>query len=214
MCGRISLAGTRQRLEERFNVLAPDYQQNYNAAPTQLLPVILDAASDHVTMCRWGLIPQWAKDEKIGYKMINARAETVQQKPAFADSFKSRRCLVIADGFYEWKQEGGKTKIPYRITIEDGDFFAMAGLWSSWVRDGNEFKSFTIITTPANNQMSALHDRMPVILYPEDESTWLTSPSKAQESLLAPYHKPLRMYMVSPLVNSPKNNNPQLIEPV
>lgn len=213
MCGRISLAGTKEHLEARFKVKAPDYKPNYNAAPTQVLPVILDASPQVVTMCRWGLIPSWAKDENIGYKMINARAETVQEKPAYANLFKKNRCLVIADGFYEWKKERvGKT--PYRITLKDGEFFAMAGLWSSWVRDGKEQRSFSIITTKANPQMAKLHDRMPVILQMESERDWLLVDINKASQMLRPFTGNLGMYEVSALVNSPRNNSVEVIREV
>ena len=213
MCGRISLAGTRQRLEERFKVKAPEYKPNYNASPTQLLPVILDESPGAATMCRWGLLPHWAKDEKIGYSMINARAETISEKPTFSRLITSNRCLVIADGFYEWKKDG-KIKIPYRIILNNGDFFAMAGLWTSWVHDGKEVKSFTIITTTANSRMSRVHDRMPAILQQTDEKKWLDPGFKNRETLLVPFDHELRIYPVSSLVNSPKNNSVEVIKPI
>lgn len=213
MCGRISLAGTKEQFEDRFKVKAPDYKPNYNAAPSQVLPVILDASPQVVTMCRWGLIPSWAKDEKVGYKMINARAETVQEKPAFSSLLKKSRCLVLADGFYEWKKEcAGKT--PFRITLKNGEFFAMAGLWSTWVKEGKEHRSFTVITTKANPQMVALHDRMPVILPKESEFEWLTVSADKVLGLLQPFKGKLTLYEVSPLVNSPRNNTVEVIKVV
>ena len=144
------------------------FAPRYDAAPTQSLPVILDEDPHHIAMLRWGLIPSWAKSPDVGYKMINARAETLAEKPSFRSAFKSRRCLVLADGFYEWPKTGAE-KTPLRITLASGLPFAFAGLWDCWQSPADEsVRTFTIITTTPNELMSRFHHRMPVILRPED----------------------------------------------
>jgi putative SOS response-associated peptidase YedK len=161
------------------------------------------------------LIPFWAKDEKIGSKMINARAESIEEKPSYRNAFRQRRCLVLADGFYEWKDKNGKT--PYRITLKDHQPFAMAGIWETWKNpEGKMIHSFSIITTSANELMKSIHDRMPVILPPEFEETWLKSddPREIRE-LLQPFEsEKMQAWEVSKLVNSPRNDNPAVILPV
>ena len=164
------------------------------------------------------MIPSWAKEESIGNRMINARAETVAEKPSFRNSFKRRRCLVPADGFYEWKKPtGGGRKIPMRIVLKDKEPFAFAGLWDTWVNpEGEEVESFTIITTQANELLRRIHDRMPVILAEEQEATWLDQDADAQEllSMLKPFPGEMEAYPVSTLVNSPSNDDQRCISPV
>jgi putative SOS response-associated peptidase YedK len=167
---------------------------------------------------RWGLIPFWAKEESIGNRMINARAESVPSKPTFKRPFARQRCLVLADGFYEW-QKTGSVKQPYRITLQSGDLFAFAGLWDRWKKpDGEELQTFTIITTEANDLTRKLHDRMPVILSPEDYETWLDPTFHETDTLqkcLRPYpSNEMTCYPVSRMVNSPKNEDPRCIEPL
>ncbi|MEO5906642.1 MAG: SOS response-associated peptidase [Saprospiraceae bacterium] len=182
MCGRSSLTKTEKELEERFraNFYSEDLERynplpNFNVAPTQLHPVITQQEPSVIHLYRWGLIPFWAKDIKIGSKMINARIEGIAEKPAFRQAFEKRRCLVPFDGYYEWMKtpEG---KIPYRIKVTNTDIFSMAGLYEVWKgTDGKEIKSFTIITQEADPQIAHLHDRMPLILLPEQEKLWIDS---------------------------------------
>ncbi|MCH7795368.1 MAG: SOS response-associated peptidase, partial [Proteobacteria bacterium] len=167
---------------------------------------------------RWGLIPAWAKDPAIGNRTINARAETVAEKPAFRAAFRERRCLIVADGFYEWKTEAGG-KQPYRITLVDGGPFALAGLWERWAgpHGGEAIESCTIVTTEANARLRAIHPRMPVILAPDAFDPWLDpeTPGAEAEALLVPYpSEALTHYRVSPRLNSPANDDPALIEPL
>lgn len=175
MCGRFTIFADPGRLAERFQAaLPPDgLSPRYNAAPTQQLPVILNDGPPAIQLLQWGLIPFWAKDPTIGSRMINARAETLVEKPAFRAAFKKRRCLVLADGFYEWqKTPGGKQ--PMRITLASGEPFAMAGLWETWdAPDGSPLRTFTIITGEPNELVAPIHNRMPAILLPEHEAIWL-----------------------------------------
>jgi putative SOS response-associated peptidase YedK len=199
MCGRFSLTTTEATLNERFRLAgAPEpYVSRYNCAPTQNLAVIVNEEIRRLRYFRWGLIPHWAKDAKIGAKLINARAETIDEKPSFKNAFKQRRCLVPADGFYEWKTENGKQ--PFRILLKNKEVFAMAGLWESWKSpEGSVVHSFTIITTAANELMKAVHERMPVILNTEDEEGWLKSSDSNKISLLKPFSAAkMEMYPVS-----------------
>ncbi len=166
-------------------------------------------------MLRWGLIPSWAKDPSIGNKMINARAETVSEKPSFRSAFKKRRCLIVADGFYEWqKTDGGKQ--PFHIKMNDSSPFAFAGLWETWDKDGEAIRSCSIITTDANDLMNEIHHRMPVILHPEDYGVWIDSGFEEKEALmelLKPYPSDeMEAYAVSRRVNKPSNNEPSVLE--
>ena len=224
MCGRSSLTKTEKEIEERFNATfySDELERynplpNYNAAPSQMLPIITNHDPNRIHLYRWGLIPFWAKDEKIGYKMINARVETLMEKSAFKNALKQRRCLVPMDGFYEWKRDG-KTKIPYRIILPDTPIFTTAGLWESW-KDGSgkEIFSFTVITQKPNTIMSSIHDRMPAILNPEQERLWIDNALSATEaiSLIEPYpSKLMHAYKVSPRVGNVRNNDAQLIDPI
>jgi putative SOS response-associated peptidase YedK len=217
MCGRYSFAIEDELIHERFGVTVRSaiYKARYNCAPTQDLAVITDLEPVRLNFFRWGLIPFWAKDPSIGNKLINAKSETVHEKPAFKNSFRNRRCLVLSDGFYEWKKE--KAKIPFRIIMKDSGPFAMAGIWDKWVSgDGEIVHSFSILTTGPNELMASIHDRMPVILRPEDEKFWLGMESPdALLPLLRPYPSELMTaYPVSSLVNSPKNDIPEIIKPL
>lgn len=221
MCGRFTLRTPPARLAEFFSLFRePDVPPRYNIAPSQPVAAIRfdenRTPREWVTL-RWGLIPSWAKDAKIGYRLINARAETVAEKPAFRAAFKRRRCLIPADGFYEWKQLDAKKKQPYYITRPDGGPFAFAGLWEHWTPpDGSEVESCTIVTTEANEQMEELHDRMPVILDPDNYDRWL-NPGVEDRDELVPLLRPdagaLRLTPVSTLVNSPRNESAQCIAP-
>jgi putative SOS response-associated peptidase YedK len=217
MCGRYSFAVDDELIRERFGVTVRSaiYKARYNCAPSQDLAVVSNEEPDRLNFFRWGLIPFWAKDPSIGNRLINAKSETVHEKPAFRSSFKSRRCLVLSDGFYEWKKE--KIKTPYRIIMKDASPFSMAGIWDKWQsRYGEIIHSFSILTTGANALMSAIHDRMPVILRPEEEKIWLGKESEYDHlSLLRPYPSELMTaFPVSSLVNSPKNDFPEIIKQV
>jgi putative SOS response-associated peptidase YedK len=186
----------------------------YNIAPTQdVLAVRLNPAGEREAVdLRWGLLPFWAKDEKVSYSTINARAETVASKPAFRDAFKKRRCLIAADGYYEWKAEDGG-KQPYRITLAPEQPFSFAGLWEHWEKGEKVVESCTIIVTSANELTRDIHDRMPVILDPADYDAWLDS--SAGQELLRPYpSERMRRYPVSRTAGNVKNTGPELIEPV
>lgn len=222
MCGRYSLFADFRIIEERFGEATfeeEEYEESYNIAPSQMvLSVINDGKKNRLGYLKWGLVPPWAKDAKIGFKMINARAETVHEKPSFREAFKKRRCLIVADSFYEWKRTEER-KIPMRIKMKNNDLFAMAGLWESWKdAKGDLVHTCTILTTEPNDLMSSIHDRMPVILKQEDEQKWL-NPALNDVDALKQFLIPLEdgyleSYEVSDKVNSPKNNTPDLIEKV
>ena len=216
MCGRFTLHAPWSELVALYRI--HDDRRNlrlrYNIAPTQdVLAVRLDPAGEREAVdLKWGLLPFWAKDEKISYSTINARAETVASKPPFRDAFKKRRCLIAADGYYEWKpEEGGKQ--PLRITLDPEQPFSFAGLWEKWERDDRIVESCTIIVTEANVLTRDIHDRMPVILDPADYGAWLDG--SAGQELLRPYpSERMRRYPVSKAVGNVKNTAPELIEPL
>ena len=197
---------------------AMDYRPRYNVTPTDQVPVVLDDGSGtHGEMVRWGLVPWWARDIKVGARMINARAETLSTSGAFKDAFQRRRCLVIADGFYEWRKEG-RERIPLRIGLRGWDLFAFAGLWESWRsrETGEQVRSCSIITCRPNELIEPIHDRMPVILPVEAEADWLAGGVRDPEELqrlLAPYPADqMEEYEVSTLANSVKNDGREVIE--
>lgn len=223
MCGRYTLTVELNALRRRFAALAEDSLQTrprFNIAPTQNIPVIRQGDEGRkISELRWGLIPRWAKEASIGQRMINARSETLTEKPSFRPLLFRHRCLVPADGYYEWsKTESGK-KQPYRIIVGDGELFAFAGLWDRWVSpEGGTVESFTIITTQANDKLSRIHHRMPVILPRSAEELWLDpevrDPNLLRE-LLVPYpDEPIHAYPVSTLVNSPRNDTEACIHPI
>ena len=215
MCGRYVIS--QINLEERFEAskgYAGDFRENYNVSPSQIMPTITRNSPNKITLMRWGLIPFWAKDPRIGFKMINARAEGVESKPSFREPFRKRRCLVPDNGFYEWKKDG-KEKIPYYIKLKNNETFAFAGLYDIWIdAEGLEVTSYTIITTSPNDLVKDIHDRMPVILNREDEDIWL-DPSSSLETLksfLNPYNpSEMLVYEVSREVNITTNNYSELI---
>ena len=216
MCGRFQLSVKGKQISERFNVEVFDemYKPCYNCAPSQNLAVITNAERSRLNFFRWGLIPFWAKDPKIGFGLINARAESLAEKPAFRNAFQKRRCLIPANGFYEWKKDTDKT--PYRIFLKDDELFAMAGIWETWKdAGGRPVHSFSIITTKANPLVEKIHDRMPVILRPQDEEAWLKKENvNALKKLLVPFEAgTMEAYPVSRKVNSPKNDGPEIILP-
>lgn len=224
MCGRSSLTKTEKEIEARFNATfySDELERynplpNYNVAPTHMHPVITNTDPLKIHLYKWGLIPFWAKEAKIGYSMINARSETILEKPAFKNAFKSRRCLIPLDSFYEWKRDGGD-KIPFRIQTTDQEIFSVAGLWEMWKSpEGNDVFSFTIITLPANEFMQKIHDRMPAILTKETEKLWIDDdfPTNDLQGLLTPYpDENMKAYQVSSEVNNVRNNYPELIQEV
>jgi putative SOS response-associated peptidase YedK len=219
MCGRFSLTTPTEGLRALFGFdELPNLPPRYNIAPTQDVAAVKLAGKEPkptFTLFRWGLIPSWAKDPAIGSRMINARAETVGEKPAFRAAFRRRRCLIPADGFYEWEQLPGGAKQPWRITVEGGDPFAFAGLWEDWLgADGSEVETCTIVTTEAAPAIAGIHHRMPVILDPADFGGWLHGEPAAAHALLRPYRGPLAAYRVSTRVNSVRNDDAALLEPV
>jgi len=219
MCGRYTLRTPVEKLAEEFGLedSSVDLPPNYNVAPTQGVAAVL-AENGHrrLEVLRWGLIPPWADDPQIGSRMINARAETAHEKPSFRRAFRERRCLIPADGFYEWKRTNG-TKQPYYIHMKEGRPFAFAGLWESWrEEDGPEVRSCAILTTRPNALASEIHDRMPVILPAGSREAWLDPEAEKEEllALLEPYPEDeMETYPVSRYVNSPQNNDPRCVEP-
>jgi putative SOS response-associated peptidase YedK len=214
MCGRFTQASDGEVIARVFELGAtPQLNPRYNIAPTQDVPVVRAAGGVRgVSMLHWGLIPSWAKDRGIGGRLINARAETLAEKPAFRSAFRVRRCLVVADGFYEW-QKLGTRKQPHFIGFRDGRPFGFAALWERWRRDGGEdVESCTIITTEANELLASIHDRMPVILDPADHELWLdpgVTDANRVTSLLRPSDPSgMEAYPVSLLVNNPANDVP------
>ena len=222
MCGRFTFAQSDETIAELFHLAeVPPLSPRYNIAPTQSVPVVMETAEDKTRqfkLLHWGLIPSWAKDSKMGAKLINARAETVDEKPAFRAAFKKRRCLVLADGFYEWQQQNGK-KQPFYFRLQDGQPFAFAGLWEHWEgAEGEAIESCTILTTEANDLLQPIHDRMPVILDAKDYEKWLdptVQKPDALKSLLKPYRsEAMTLYPVSAKVNNAKYESPNCIEEI
>jgi putative SOS response-associated peptidase YedK len=223
MCGRFCQASSRDEIAAAFGVEIGDLPPRYNVAPSQSVAASVqlpDTSKPQIQMLRWGLIPTWAKDPKIGYKLINARSETVAEKPSFRSAFRHRRCLIPATGFYEWQQvEGSRQKQPYFIGLQDERPFAFAGLYERWSSPGGDvLETCTILTTAANNLVEPIHERMPVILDPQTYNLWL-DPSFDQidrlKALLLPYpSEAMKVYPISTIVNSPKNDSPECSRPL
>jgi putative SOS response-associated peptidase YedK len=225
MCGRFTLHTSPEQIAAQFGVEEPQLADRYNIAPTQPVGIVrLDrsATGREWALVHWGLIPSWAKEPSIGARMINARGETVAEKPSFRAAMRRRRCLLPADGFYEWKREG-RGKQPYYIRLRSQEPFAFAGLWETWMSpDGSELESCTLITTEPNELMATLHDRMPVILAPEDYEQWLGTGKDADareidqlRHLIRPFDaKLMEAYPVSQKVNNPQHEGPANITPL
>ncbi|MCA9077100.1 MAG: SOS response-associated peptidase [Planctomycetaceae bacterium] len=221
MCGRYTLRARLNQLLQLYRVNSSlNWEPRYNIAPSQQVMAIRnqpDGRNREAVLLRWGLIPPWADDPRIGYKMINARAETIAEKPSFKHALKRRRCLIITDGYYEWRKEG-TTKQPYFIHMSDESLFVFAGLWEHWKKEDPPIDSCTIITTSPNELMAPLHNRMPVILPPDSAETWLDPDIEGPElltTLLQPYPEDtLEAYPVSTLVNSPKHESSDCVEPL
>ncbi len=220
MCGRYTQTKSGEAIARTFNLSAtPEAQPRYNIAPTQVVGAIAQPNQEReYKPFKWGLVPSWSKDPSIGSRMINARAETAAEKPSFRASFKRRRCLILADGFYEW-QKVGKQKQPYYIQVGDRDLFSFAGLWEKWESgDGSYLETCTILTTEPNDLMQTIHNRMPVIIHPKDYDLWLDpeiQDGRHVQHLLRPYEEDaMALYSVSKTVNSPRNETPECIEPV
>jgi len=222
MCGRFVMSTPIPKIVKRFRIkrVAPSGPGiSYNIAPTHETLIVNNEGERQLVPARWGLIPSWSKDPSIGSRMINARAETVAEKPAFRHAFRKQRCLVIADGFFEWKETGGR-KLPMYVRLNSGKPFAFAGLYSIWTSPSDEMIIYTctIITTTANKLLRLIHDRMPVILPESKEDTWLDSSREDKEelrALLRPYDADkMETWEVSPRVNSPGYDFPENIEPI
>lgn len=228
MCGRFTLHSDKRALAELLRAIAgptlfdlmdpASLAPRYNVAPSQpVVAVRRELEGPELVALRWGLVPHWANDPKIGSKLINARSETAAEKPSFRVPFRRHRCLIPADGFFEWLKKG-RQKQPYHIRIKGGGPFALAGLWDRWTgADGEEIESCTILTTPANELVRPLHDRMPAVINPEDFSRWLdpavTDPTAVQ-GLLKPYPaERMEAYPVGPAVNSAAREGPACVEP-
>ncbi len=223
MCGRYVITTPLEAIREAFGIAAddvvrPDAAARYNVAPTQEVPIVrrrADGTSRELALARWGLVPHWAKEPSIGNRLINARGDSVATKPAFRDAFARRRCLVVADGFYEWRKDPGG-KQPFVFRPADGRPLAFAGLWSLWrPSDGEPLHTCTIITTDANATVAPVHDRMPAILEPQDHDAWLAAPAAEALPLIRPLAADrLVGTPISRRVNNVRNDGPQLIEPL
>ncbi len=215
MCGRFSFVASKEKIQQQLGEnleVGANLRLNFNVAPTQHAYVITNDKPEILQYITWGLIPYWSKDGKNAGKMINARREGIESKPSFRVPLRKRRCLVLADSFYEWRKEGTQ-KIPYRIFMKNGDLLVMAGIWDVWYKDDYAVKSFSIITTPPNKEMSSIHNRMPVLLTnSKSYQQWLSDTSL--EEVLGMLNTPpdglLDLYRVSEKVNSVRNNSPEL----
>jgi putative SOS response-associated peptidase YedK len=221
MCGRFTLTVTPEELQNAFPDfhVPPDLPPSYNIAPSQPVAVFPNLDGKQMTFYSWGLVPSWTKEDRVGkFALINARGETLAEKPSFRSAYRRRRCLIPADGFFEWREETPHTKTPYYIRRKDQGPFAFAGLWEIWHSSlGDELRTCCIITTKPNELIQDLHHRMPVILAPAEYDRWLTEeeqPPGELDDLLDPFPaEQLEAYPVSTYVNSPQNNSPKTIEP-
>lgn len=224
MCGRLANHSTPEQIKTEFAVESKDsklFAPRYNVAPSQMIACVLEEASERIlSLLKWGLVPAWAKEAAIGNRMINARAETLTEKPSFREAFQKRRCIVPASGFYEWKKSSGGAKQPFYFYLNKKEVFGFAGLWEEWLdkESGELLESCTIITTEANDVLKPIHDRMPVILKAGDYDQWLdpqTNDTGKLEKLLVPYPaKEMSSHPVSRSVNAPATDSSKLIEPL
>ena len=220
MCGRKTLTKDIESIIEELAIDEwedyKDYSPSFNIAPGQTSPIMIQKTERIVKQMKWGLIPSWSKDKSVGYKMINARSETLTEKPSYQGLLPKNRCVVIADGYYEWKREG-KRKIPYYIYAPEKPLLPMAGLWSSWTNsNGEQTLTYIVITTEARTTIRTIHHRMPVILTEETFPSWLDTENISVSDalpLLLPCPGDLTIHPVSPIVNSPQNNSPECIRP-
>lgn len=222
MCGRFTLNTSGEALAQQFELAeVPALEPRYNIAPGQHVAVVRPSSEEdgrELSFLRWGLVPSWAKDPSVGNRLINARAETVAEKPAFRTAFKHRRCLIIADGFYEWQASGhGRQKQPFYFRMQDSRPFAFAGLWEQWQGAEDVLETCTILTTDANTLLAPVHNRMPIILHPKDYDLWLDPAVQTPEplqTLLQPYPaEAMTGYTVSRYVNNASNEGPQCLAP-
>ena len=219
MCGRFNLFAPPEEVAQIFGLnQIPRLEPRYNIAPSEEIPAVRSGRrpdTRELVRLRWGLVPSWADDPDVGFRTINARAETVRQKPSFKESFRTRRCLIPASGFYEWKAVG-RQKQPFMARVRGSDLFAMAGLWDAWEGPDGVIQSCTIITTPANDLLAPVHDRMPLILDTADFGTWInTTPSSLKDAadLCVPFPgERMEIFPVSQLVNKIENDSPELVE--
>lgn len=220
LCGRFTLLENQIKIRERFNIVNEIEQMipRYNIAPSeQVFTVIFDGENRRGGYVRWGLVPFWAKDEKIGYKMINARSETVHEKPSFKHLLTRKRCLIVADSFYEWQKTKTGKKV-HRIQVEGGKLFGFAGLWDKWEKEDQVLFTCTMLTKDANDFMRPIHHRMPIIVPFDREDEWLmrsfTEPEEVQQFIQTFEDPHLTSYEVSDYVNNVKNDDPKCIEPI
>lgn len=218
MCGRFSFSTSKEKIQQQFGDIEADtnLRLNFNVAPTQHTYIVTNDSPNRLQYVTWGLIPHWSNDGKNTGKLINARSEGIATKPSFRLPIRKRRCWILADSFYEWRKTGDG-KIPYRILLKNGELMVMAGIWDVWYKDNYAVKSFSIITTEPNKEVSSLHDRMPVILdTKEAQARWLEDipVEDALELLHKPLDDTLNIYRVSEKVNSVTNNSLDLHEPV
>ncbi len=218
MCGRFAQRSPARKIKQQFKVEeVPPLAERYNVAPAQPVLAVRESPDGREAgFLKWGLVPRWAKDSGIGSRLVNARSETVTEKPSFREAFKRRRCLVPMEGFYEWARRGDG-KRPFYFHMRDGEPFAVAGLWETWEGDGGALETCTLLTTSANELLAGYHDRMPVIIRPEDYDLWLDAGVRGTElllPLLRPYPREgMHAYAVSPVVNSPSHDGPRCVEP-
>jgi len=216
MCGRFYLTATPVELKRRFKLESTvELMPRYNIAPAQLSPIVIAVEKGRsIHMARWGLVPPWSRDLSLGARMINAPAETLEERPAYRTAFQTHRCLVPAGGYYEWQTQGAK-KQPYKIALRSGGLLAFAGLWEKWAPEaGDPVETFTIITTQASKLVREVNDRMPVIVAHTDYQRWLTAPADTAKKLLLPYTSGLTIARVSDRVSSIKNDDVELLRPL
>lgn len=223
MCGRFTNRAKPEQIKTEFKVgrLNPDiYKERYNIAPTQMIDVVVQTDERELSQFKWGLVPSWAKDADIGNRMINARAETLTEKPSFRDAFKKRRCIIPASGFYEWQKKGSGAKQPYYFYLKEKEVFGFAGLYEEWIdkESGDVLETCTIITTEANDVLRPVHERMPVILQAAGYDFWLDPKENNTgrlQKLLVPYPAgEMSSHAVSTSVNIPDSDSPELIKPL